>query len=474
MGFVRTKLNIQLLGLACCTMVTIVSIRHSYFAIDLLKPYLNIVSQTTSIITSNKATNTHPNAHTASLPNITVATTFAEDISLSIVANFTALTSSNLRSMTTDFSQSVQSVTIDSTASQFPNTNVPRKIVFVMWTTYLGDNTWMGNVGTRTWIGSDNYTCEFTSNRAQLGEANYVIFHADASSRVKPPPYRLPNHRWVFFNIEPPSYFMNRPTNWSTKPWWSYEVFNFTSSYSRDDDMPQPYGRCDRRVGGMDDDDGHVSNVIKFKSKLVAWFVSHCKTLSNRESFVAELAQHGISIDIFGGCNDAGPWCTPNSNCENEIHRTYKFYLSLENSLCQDYITEKVFRPLRHKYPIVPIVMGLADYASILPPHSYIDVRWFPSAQSLARYLVYLDGNVTEYSKYFAWRRHYKCDYYSLNFDAWCDEGLRLYGVASEESSRFKQWRDAGACVTPEVYWRDVIPAPHSININFIGNFSET
>jgi hypothetical protein len=104
------------------------------------------------------------------------------------------------------------------------------------------------------------------------------------------------------------------------------------------------------------------------------------------------------------------------------------------------------FRPLRHKYPIVLIVMGLADYASILPPHSYIDVRWFPSAQSLARYLVYLDGNVTEYSKYFARRRHYKCDYYTLNFDAWCHQSLVIHDKPSPQSVRAKQWTEVDAC----------------------------
>ncbi len=35
---------------------------------------------------------------------------------------------------------------------------------------------------------------------------------------------------------------------------------------------------------------------------------------------------------------------------------TYKFFLALENSICEDYVTEKVWMRLRH--PIVPIVFG--------------------------------------------------------------------------------------------------------------------
>jgi hypothetical protein len=36
----------------------------------------------------------------------------------------------------------------------------------------------------------------------------------------------------------------------------------------------------------------------------------------------------------------------------------YYFYLSFENSLCDQYITEKFFKILKSKYPVVPVVMG--------------------------------------------------------------------------------------------------------------------
>ena len=42
-----------------------------------------------------------------------------------------------------------------------------------------------------------------------------------------------------------------------------------------------------------------------------------------------------------------------------------------------------------------------------LPRNSYINVKDFESAKSLADYLIYLDKNDTEYLKYFTWTKEY-------------------------------------------------------------------
>ena len=63
------------------------------------------------------------------------------------------------------------------------------------------------------------------------------------------------------------------------------------------------------------------------------------------------------------------------------LERQYKFYLSFENSLCPDYVTEKLYNPLL--YSTVPVVYNGADYESMMAPrHSYIDVRNFTSGNS--------------------------------------------------------------------------------------------
>ncbi len=84
----------------------------------------------------------------------------------------------------------------------------------------------------------------------------------------------------------------------------------------------------------------------------------------------------------------------------------YKFYLSFENSLCTDYITEKFSNALM--YNMVPIVYGGGDYAKVLPyPKSFIDIKDFSDITKLVDYLSFLDKNETAYAEYFEWKRFY-------------------------------------------------------------------
>lgn len=77
------------------------------------------------------------------------------------------------------------------------------------------------------------------------------------------------------------------------------------------------------------------------KSKLVAWFVSHCHTNNDRLGYARELSKH-ISVDIYGSCSNLS--CNRQSaDCWKQLDEHYKFYLSFENGNCQDYVTEKFF-----------------------------------------------------------------------------------------------------------------------------------
>ena len=139
---------------------------------------------------------------------------------------------------------------------------------------------------------------------------------------------------------------------------------------------------------------------VSRKNRSVAWFVSHCQTPSQREWFVDALSRH-IDVDVYGNCG--GLNCDAEGRCPRAsydlLRDHYRFYLSFENSLCTDYVTEKLFRPMT--YDVVPIVYGGADYAQYLPEHSFINIRDFRSPQSLAQHLHQLMADDEQYLKYF-------------------------------------------------------------------------
>lgn len=107
-------------------------------------------------------------------------------------------------------------------------------------------------------------------------------------------------------------------------------------------------------------------NYAANKRKKVAWFVSNCKAHNGRLKYGRELAKY-ITVDIYGKC---GTLKCPRTdeNCFRRLDKDYKFYLSFENSNCQDYITEKFYdNGLRGG--AIPIVMGARreDYARSAP-----------------------------------------------------------------------------------------------------------
>lgn len=143
-----------------------------------------------------------------------------------------------------------------------------------------------------------------------------------------------------------------------------------------------------------------LKDQIRQKKKLAAWFVSNCFTQSGREKYASELQKY-VHVDVYGKC---GPLvCANHLQCYQMLEQQYKFYLSFENSICRDYVTEKFYNALL--FNVVPVVYGGANYNAVAPKGSYIDVRDFTSVRHLAQYLKFLDKNDSAYLRYFDWRK---------------------------------------------------------------------
>ena len=148
----------------------------------------------------------------------------------------------------------------------------------------------------------------------------------------------------------------------------------------------------------------NTTRLLFSHKKLAAWLVSHCDTISQRDT-LAKTLQRYIPVDVFGKCSKNKCPETKDLSCRDYMGQNYKFYLAFENSLCVDYVTEKFF--LAYQYNMVPVTFGWVNYSLYGPPGSYINALDYDSIEDLANYLLYLDKNDDEYLKYFDWRGKY-------------------------------------------------------------------
>ncbi|XP_021347966.1 alpha-(1,3)-fucosyltransferase C-like [Mizuhopecten yessoensis] len=161
------------------------------------------------------------------------------------------------------------------------------------------------------------------------------------------------------------------------------------------------------------------------KDKMAAWFVSHCNVQSRRLEYVRHL-QRDVSVHVYGKCGNMSCPRSIHNNCLNQLQTRYKFYLAFENSLCADYLTEKVSKLLQDGIDVIPVVRGTGDlYKMHLPPGSYINAHDY-TIKGLAQKMQSISQNRTEFEKYFSWRKHYYAEEIDLFY---CDLCKKLHSA---------------------------------------------
>ncbi|KAK7124163.1 hypothetical protein R3I94_018507 [Phoxinus phoxinus] len=236
----------------------------------------------------------------------------------------------------------------------------------------------------------DIHGCHLTADRRQFNRAHGVFFHhrdinGDLSNMPKLP--RPPFQKWVWMNMESPSNSGQRSN--------LNNLFNLTSTYRQDSDIMVPYGRISVESGGKKHDE------IPHKNKLVCWIVSNWNSNYERSKYYAELTEH-ISIETYGHHFNR----RISDQDYSDVVSSCKFYLSFENSIHKDYITEKLYNPL--SLGTVPVVLGppRKNYEEFIPGSAFIHVHDFNSPKELAEHLKLLDQNDDLYRQYFTWREH--------------------------------------------------------------------
>lgn len=209
---------------------------------------------------------------------------------------------------------------------------------------------------------------------------------------------RDPSQPWIMFepetHIKGNVFFNNDYHNLNG-------VFNRTMHFRRDSDIRILHGFVVRRgweaslLPPVWRRHPHVQQDPSVTRKLAVAFISNCNDFSGRLKYVTELRRHA-PIDVYGQCGDLkcgksmythDGYRADQDPCLQLAGQTYLFYLAFENALCTDYVTEKLYNLLY--YPVVPVVLGGAEYSILLPQHSYINAQAYSPTQ-LAQKLLHL------------------------------------------------------------------------------------
>ncbi|XP_069122819.1 alpha-(1,3)-fucosyltransferase 10-like isoform X2 [Argopecten irradians] len=275
--------------------------------------------------------------------------------------------------------------------------------IILWWTPFTGDPGSYKRCG--------NHKCFFTVDRhyRRHNQTKVFMFYGTDLDHVDLPIPRNPNQHWGLLHEESPK------NNYIYSHKAIVTLFNHTCTFKRESDYPI----STQYLPSLDwlSSTKYIVPVAE-KNRLqkaelspLLYVHSDCGTPSDRDTYVELLMKH-MNVDSYGKClhnKDLPPHLQhPIQGMDHtdfyKLISKYKFSLAFENSLCDDYMTEKLWRPLM--LGSVPIVMGSPKVKDFLPSnHSAIIVDDFKSITELVEYLKFLNENDDEYEKYLSWKK---------------------------------------------------------------------
>jgi hypothetical protein len=236
-----------------------------------------------------------------------------------------------------------------------------------------------------------NCKCEITDDKKRLLDVKGVVFHvpsmweSDRAELHRLHQLKPPHQIWVAWSQESDA---NYP---ALKDPAFMGLFDYEMTYRQASDIWVPYLNIELQSA-------LEASRPKRKSKMCAAFISSGLDESGRKQIFDDLVKH-MPIDSFGRFKknrrllfDRGP------KTKLKVLKRYRFTLAFENSLCQDYVTEKFFEPLIAGS--IPVYLGAPNVDEFAPgDRSYINVNDFASMKDLAQFLDSVDD-----SEYHVWR----------------------------------------------------------------------
>lgn len=167
-------------------------------------------------------------------------------------------------------------------------------------------------------------------------------------------PRKKPDELWVFHSAEPQYRSAAKPENWDG-------LFNYSTAF-----VPWPDGHISIKASSFTkrpEQGSHnfaqkrrdwlIKHNISVNSVDALWFVSHCvhglRPSSARAEYALELGKY-INISAYSYKDECRTVLSAIMRNETEGRKPklndYLFYLAFENSVCKDYITEKLWKIL--------------------------------------------------------------------------------------------------------------------------------
>ncbi|XP_028914910.2 alpha-(1,3)-fucosyltransferase 11 [Ornithorhynchus anatinus] len=241
------------------------------------------------------------------------------------------------------------------------------------------------------------------------GRTRALLFYGTDFRASEAPLPRLPHQSWALLHEESPL------NNFLLSHGPGIRLFNFTATFSRRSDYPLAL----QWLPGV----AYLRRAAPALQERRAWrrrgyaplvyLQSHCDVPADRDRYVRQLMRY-IPVDSYGRClqnrelptarlRDTATATTEDAELMDFLSR-YKFHLALENAICEDYMTEKLWRPMH--LGAVPVYRGSPSVRDWMPDgRSVILVDDFETPRELAEFIDFLDKNDDEYVKYLAYKR---------------------------------------------------------------------
>lgn len=256
--------------------------------------------------------------------------------------------------------------------------------VMLWWQPFSGD------VGVQK---CGDHQCYFTTDRQYRSHPNLktILFYGTDFKPHDVPLPRRPGEDWALFNEESPK--NNAIFNHEDM----MNMFNHTATFRRFSDFPLTMQYLESLEQITDPSfliPVHVKNKMVDEGLApVAYVQSGCDCPTERDQLVEDLMKY-IKIDSYGSCLHNKDLPEEIRGSEKMDHRDYlnllakyKYVIAVENAVCKDYVTEKLWRTLQ--VGSVPIYLGAPNIQDYLPhPDSAILIQDFSSAKDLADHIL--------------------------------------------------------------------------------------